>query len=156
MVQACLFPSDCAERETCSWFSCTSCADAGIICCGAEECCKDTGACSCKGCVYVCYCCPNHCGVEDCSRVEPGYSPQCETGCGAASACEGLSPNTDITHCGCGNTYFADKCDSNCGCVDRGDNICRSSAFASDCTADSLCNGISANSDLPDSCGTLI
>jgi hypothetical protein len=29
--------------------------------------------------------------------------------CGAASACEGSAPGTDITHCGCGNTYFADN-----------------------------------------------
>jgi len=30
------------------------------------------------------------------------------------------------------------------GGEDRGDNICRSSAFASDCTADSVCNGVEA------------
>ena len=77
---------------------------------------------------------------------------QCESGCGAASVCDEKSPNTNIAQCGCGATYFADKCDSNCGCVD-GDSICRSSAYASDCTADSSCNGVAANSDLLDSCG---
>jgi hypothetical protein len=66
---------------------------------------------------------------------------QCESACNAASACDEKSPNTDLTKCSCGKTYFADRCDSNCGCVDRIDNICRSSAFASDCTADSRCNG---------------
>jgi hypothetical protein len=72
------------------------------------------------------------------------------SGCTAAPECNGITANTNIAHCGCGKTYFADKCNSTCGCADVGDNICRSSSFASDCTADSACNGKKPG----DSCGT--
>lgn len=50
----------------------------------------------------------------------------------------------NMTSCSFEETYFADKCNSTDGGEDR-DNICRSSAFASDCTADSSCNGITAD-----------
>jgi len=63
--------------------------------------------------------------------------------CTASSDCNGIFPNTNIAKCSNGNAYFADKCTSTCSAVDRGDNICRSSAFASDCTASANCNGIS-------------
>ena len=43
-----------------------------------------------------------------------------------------------------GETYFVDRCSSVCEGEDRGDTICRSSSFASGCTADSLCNGVVA------------
>ncbi|MEO0278639.1 MAG: NEW3 domain-containing protein [candidate division WOR-3 bacterium] len=77
---------------------------------------------------------------------------ECESACGASSYCDEKSPNTELTNCNCRYTYFADKCDSNCGCVDR-DSVCRSSAYASGCTASASCNGIQAGSSLPDSCG---
>ena len=80
-------------------------------------------------------------------------SKTCEAACGAASVCDEKSPNTDITHCGCGASYLRDKCDSNCGCVDS--NVCGSSAFASDCTASSSCNGYAPGTTFPDTCGLL-
>ena len=52
------------------------------------------------------------------------------TGCTADVNCDGVTPNTEITKCG--GDPFADKCSSSCSAVNRGDNICRSSAVASD------------------------
>jgi hypothetical protein len=49
-----------------------------------------------------------------------------------------------------GKSYFADQQNSDCTYSDRGDNICRSSAFASGCTAAPECNGKKPG----DSCGT--
>jgi len=52
-----------------------------------------------------------------------------------------------------GQTYFADKCSASCtattdGVIDRGDNICRSSAFATGCTAIAECNGLATGSNI--------
>jgi len=76
---------------------------------------------------------------------------QCESVCGADPVCDEKSPNNDIPQCGCGKTYIADACDSNCGCVDRG--VYCSSVYA-DCTASPECNDRLPDSYLSDSCGT--
>jgi hypothetical protein len=90
--------------------------------------------------------------TEDCSYwcpnvfPNPGggytvYPPTCEVGCGAQAACDEKAPNTLIGRCGaCGKSYFEDKCNENCECEDNC-QYCRSSDFASDCTAPSDLNG---------------
>jgi hypothetical protein len=136
---------------------------AGLCCsiynggCGDKWCtgglCLDCGFLSCT----ICGCGPHERLIEKCSTCygESGTYFACvcicDSSCGADSACNGYLPEANITHCGCGATYFADKCNSDCGCQDR-DSICRSSAYASDCTAASSCNGVAAGSSLPDSC----
>jgi len=64
------------------------------------------------------------------------------TGCDAISECDELFPGSAIESCTKGGqSWFADECSSTCQGQDRGDKICRSSAFASDCTASPECNG---------------
>ncbi len=58
--------------------------------------------------------------------------------------CDGLTTGNTITTCSSEKTYFADKCTSTASGEDRGDNICRNSTFAADCTADLECGGIVA------------
>ena len=61
----------------------------------------------------------------------------------------------NVVYCNkAGESYFADKQNIDCTYSDRGDNICRSSAFASGCTADSKCNGVTAGSMVPDKSGS--
>ncbi|MCW1308141.1 MAG: hypothetical protein OH337_02950 [Candidatus Parvarchaeota archaeon] len=52
--------------------------------------------------------------------------------------------NLPINYCSyAGATYFADQCNSTGGgVIDRADYICRSSSFASDCTAASQCSNV--------------
>ncbi|GEM_PF-3952237 len=62
-------------------------------------------------------------GIEQCDERQVGESySACNTG---------------------GETYFADRCTNICGGEDA-DNVCRSSAFAFGCTADPLCNNVTA------------
>jgi hypothetical protein len=68
--------------------------------------------------------------------------------CTAYGLCNGLATNAQLTSCALGQTYFADDCGAACAGEDRGDNICRSSAFASGCTATSLCNSLATNSNI--------
>lgn len=84
--------------------------------------------------------CSNSCQYTD---ITPVFECS-ETGCSCnAPQCDGLTTGSNINTCTYGaTTYFADKCTSTAGGEDRGDNICRSSAFAASCTADSQCNGI--------------
>lgn len=83
----------------------------------------------------------NDCTTEDNTNVF-----ECDdTGCSCSeSLCDGLTTGSNITTCSSGGTYFADKCNSTAGGEDRGDNICRSSAFAAGCIADSECDGVTA------------
>lgn len=68
-----------------------------------------------------------------------------DSGCSCSEPlCDGLTTNNMITTCESGQTYFADKCTSNAGGQDRADNICRNATFASGCTADAECNGVTA------------
>ena len=85
--------------------------------------------------------CNNTCQYQDITSVF-----ECtDAGCSCSEfLCDGLTTGSTITTCSSGETYFADKCTSTAGGEDRGDNICRSSEFASDCTADFECNGITA------------
>jgi len=85
--------------------------------------------------------CTSACMLQDITTVF-----ECnETNCACdESECDGKSGGSNITTCASGETYFADKCNATAGGEDRGDNICRSSAFATGCTADSDCNGIEA------------
>jgi hypothetical protein len=76
------------------------------------------------------------------------WSSALASGCTASTDCNSIAPNTNITKCSNENTYFADKCSSTCSAVDRGDNICRSSAFASGCSAISACNGLNPGSNI--------
>ena len=96
----------------------------------------------------------------DFSLLEPyGLNDSCSSGttCCCYAACTNcpdipasspldycLSPCNDSSTTLSGQTYFADKCTSTAGGEDRGDNICRSSTFASGCTADPECNGVTA------------
>jgi len=88
-------------------------------------------------------------GIFKCYEAVEG-NKKCESACGADKVCDEATPASDITQCDCGKTYFADACDSDCYCTDRGDNICRSRNFAPDCTADPECDGKHASSTLPD------
>ena len=68
----------------------------------------------------------------------------CEYSTGSGTAdCDERQVGDNITGCTTsGQNYFGDKCSSSCWSQDS--NICRSSAYASGCTADSRCNGIVA------------
>jgi len=83
--------------------------------------------------------CSSSCGYTDVTSVF-----ECdETGCNCGEMlCEGLTEGDDITTCSSEQTYFADNCTASATGQDRGDNICRSSSFHTNCTADALCNGI--------------
>lgn len=89
--------------------------------------------------------CSNSCGYTDETN-----SFECnENGCScAAPQCDGLTIGEEISTCNYGATsYFSDKCTGNAGGEDRGDNICRSSAFAEGCTADPECDGVAAGTN---------
>lgn len=89
--------------------------------------------------------CSSSCGLTDIISVF-----ECDdSGCSCSEAlCDGLSSGDNITTCSSGETYFADKCTSSAEGEDREDNICRSSSFAENCTADSECNGVEAGTGL--------
>jgi len=90
----------------------------------------------------------NHCCYND-NKCAGGANSCGPSNCGANLVCNDKNPNSNINYCNKGGqTYFADKCSSSCQAQDRGDNICRSSAFASGCTADPECNGVQAGSDV--------
>jgi hypothetical protein len=105
---------------------------------------------------------PYSCTIYGASYLADGCTPDCllgddisacrssafASGCTASADCNGVVPNTDITKCTNGNAYFADKCTSTCSAVDRGDNVCRSSAFASGCTAAGSCNGLTPGTNI--------
>lgn len=95
----------------------------------------------CSGTSYYEEECSNICNYQDVTSVfECG-----DTGCSCSQPlCDGLSTGSSISTCSGGMAYFADKCNSSAGGVDRDDATCRSSAFASGCTADSECNGVVA------------
>lgn len=88
--------------------------------------------------------CGNSCTYQDITSVF-----ECtETGCSCSQPlCDGLTTGSSITACSSNKTYFADKCTSIASGEDRGDNICRSSAFNSGCTADTQCNGVTAGAN---------
>ncbi|MCM8803584.1 MAG: hypothetical protein NC827_09840, partial [Candidatus Omnitrophica bacterium] len=154
-VSACLFNSDCGERERCCGFTCIGCSETNwacwwpIICCGETKCCKDTGACTCSGCAYYCFCCPNHCSTEDCSRVDP-YSPiWCVKECGSDSACDDKQPG-DVCGYGaweddsanfCKERREIKKCSSECSCVGSGTYEYRNKATCTSCTGSPYCSG---------------
>ncbi|MEK6917836.1 MAG: S8 family serine peptidase [Nanoarchaeota archaeon] len=79
-----------------------------------------------------------------CNYLDVNTTFECgETGCSCSQPlCDGLTANTNITTCSDEETYFADKCTSSANGQDRNDSICRSSTFASSCTASSQCNGV--------------
>ncbi|PIN87280.1 hypothetical protein COV19_00150 [Candidatus Woesearchaeota archaeon CG10_big_fil_rev_8_21_14_0_10_44_13] len=79
---------------------------------------------------------------------------ECEyTDCGAISLCDEQQPGYDYASCTTGDqSYFADQCTSSCQGEDRGDNICRSSAFAAGCTADAECDGLEAGVECSADC----
>jgi len=78
-----------------------------------------------------------------CNDVDDTSDFECtDSGCSCSEAlCDSLTTGSNIVTCSSGQTYFADKCTSTAGGEDRGDNICRSSTFAGDCTADVECDG---------------
>jgi len=73
---------------------------------------------------------------------------ECESSCDSTTQCDEKLPGEGYIGCGISPTYFADKCSSTCQGEDRGDNICRSSAFDASCTATSSCNSLSPGTDL--------
>ncbi|MFH0831877.1 MAG: S8 family serine peptidase [archaeon] len=83
--------------------------------------------------------CSSSCGYQDVTSIFDCT----ETGCSCSQPlCDGLTVNSSITTCSAEKTYFADKCSLTAGGEDRVDNLCKSSAFASGCTAATQCNGI--------------
>ena len=75
----------------------------------------------------------------------------CCTDGSAAWTTTACSYPRDVNACSLGGErYFADQQTASCSYQDRGDNICRSSAFASDCTADAACDGRPAGSTFCD------
>ena len=105
---------DCVEWEICVGGTCQSCAAVGITCDMTYACCKEYGVCTCAGCEYECFGCPDHCQPYDCHRIEHDTSPWCASGCGADPECDSLSPGDD---CGEGNV-----CDTNCKCGANGND----------------------------------
>jgi hypothetical protein len=98
--------------------------------------------------------CNSTCGVADKNYICRSAGSLCTDGtkpidgCTAISACNGIATGTNINTCtNGGQTYFADKCSLTCEGQDR-DKICRSSAFAYGCTADSQCNGVTAGTSV--------
>lgn len=89
--------------------------------------------------------CSSTCNYQDVTSVF-----ECtESGCSCAeSLCDGGTTGTAITTCAANKTYFADKCASTASGEDRSDNICKSSAFASGCTASSQCNDVTAGTSI--------
>jgi len=82
--------------------------------------------------------CSSSCSYQDVTSIFECTDTDCSC---SQPLCDGLAVNSSITTCAAGLTYLADKCNSTAGGTDRDDNLCRSSAFASGCTADSQCNG---------------
>jgi hypothetical protein len=83
---------------------------------------------------------------SSCSSIDVTSVFECgDTGCSCSQPlCDGLTTGNNITNCSGGETYFADKCTASAEGEDRNDSICRSSSFASGCTADAGCNSIAA------------
>ncbi|MFH1053012.1 MAG: S8 family serine peptidase [Candidatus Woesearchaeota archaeon] len=76
---------------------------------------------------------------------------ECESSCGSISQCDEQLVGYNYANCTTGGeSYFADQCSYSCQGEDRGDNICRSSAFTSGCTAHPDCNGIEAGTGVCD------
>ena len=121
---------------------CEFSTDNGITDCDERQTGEDLN--KCVGVSYYREECSSICGYQDITSVF-----ECtETGCSCAeSACDGLTIGSNITKCSSGQTYFADKCTSTASGEDRGDNICRSSAFGAGCIADSECNEVVAGSN---------
>jgi len=73
---------------------------------------------------------------------EPSY---CEVSTGAGiNECDEKQVGQNITLCNKASlTYFEDKCSNICEAEESG-NLCRSSAYATGCTASSQCNGVVA------------
>ena len=119
---------------------CEISAGSGIPDCDERQVGDDLNLCS--GIAYYEEECSSSCGYTDVTSIF-----ECtETGCSCSQAlCDGLMTGSFITTCSAGETYFADKCTSTAGGEDRGYNICRSSSFVAGCSADSRCNGVTAN-----------
>ena len=98
---------------------------------------EDLNTCDKTGATYKEDTCSDTCVISDKSIFECT-----DSGCSCtASECDGLTAGNNISKCTYGATsYFADKCTSTAGGEDRGDNICRSSAFAAGCIASTFCN----------------
>ena len=95
--------------------------------------------------------CSSSCGYQDITSVFDCNETDCSC---SQPLCDGLSAGSNIATCSAEKTYFADKCSITAGGQDRGDNLCRSSAFASGCTADSQCNGFANGTNFCNStCG---
>ena len=95
----------------------------------------------------VCFSCTseNCSGVERCSNCEVG---ECEEECGASPECDDKLVNSSLSSCSVyGESYFADVC-VNCE-IGEDTSVCRSVAYASDCTGDDACNGLA----IGDPCG---
>ena len=95
----------------------------------------------CLGISYRAEKCSSNCEPADITDVF-----ECDdSGCACAQPmCDGLSSGSKIPTCAGGQTYIADLCSQTASGIDRFESVCRSSAFAADCTGDPECNDVVA------------
>ena len=95
----------------------------------------------CSGLPYLEEECSTTCEETDVTTVFECNDTNCSCG---EPLCDGLTAGVNVTTCSSGETYFADACTAAASGQDRNESVCRSSSFASGCTADDICNGIVA------------
>ena len=146
-VLNCFDDGDCSSGNYCNktgvwsdWSCVTGKAD-GQSCTASSQC--SSGYCDNDGAGLAD---DGHCFTPNNTYFDGQEPTYCEFSIGNSIVeCDERIVGEDYLGCTTGNeTYFADQCSSVCGGEDRGDNVCRSSAFASGCTASSECNGVTA------------
>ncbi|NTV24105.1 MAG: hypothetical protein HGA85_07100, partial [Nanoarchaeota archaeon] len=86
------------------------------------------------------------CGsASTCTIADQNICGSAGTGCTASASCEGVAPSTDVASCSAGLTYIADNCGAACAAADRAESVCRGTAFAASCTANSSSDGKTLN-----------
>lgn len=105
---------------------------------------------ACFGSPYLEDRCSSTCDEEDIPSVFDCHDPGCAC---AEPLCDGLAPGDPLPTCSNGLSYFADECSAIAAGRDRGDSICRSTAFVPGCSASPECNGQQAGvGDCTDDC----
>ncbi|MFH0979027.1 MAG: putative Ig domain-containing protein, partial [Candidatus Woesearchaeota archaeon] len=155
--------SECGCTETAYSFSCTE-GECGAECATDEDC-EDQNEWTMDTCDNECMCVheqPSVCitdgqfgdghefkcnpdgTFEQCEDNMYIHADECKEACGASRGCEGLPPDTLFFSCNkIGETFLRDECNHNCQFVDS--EIC-DSRFTG-CTADPVCNGVTAGTD---------
>ncbi|MFH1106943.1 MAG: S8 family serine peptidase [Candidatus Micrarchaeota archaeon] len=122
---------------------CEYSTDNGIADCDERQVGDDLN--KCEGITYYEDECSSMCNYQDVTTVFECTDTSCSC---TQPLCDGKTTGDNIVTCSAGQTYFADKCTATASGEDRGDNICRSSAFDSTCTACVECNGLPAGQGL--------